>query len=354
MDKAGSSGVEKSAKEEWKEKVEKVKKGPVKSQSGLVFNNRWEKQVGDGNPEYVPESIMNMQQGLRLSMVDKENIQHWKAWIQGRFKILTMFKLLVWNSRGAASKGFAAVVKDMQSRHKLDVVVILEPRVSGIQASRIIKNWGFRHSVRVEADGFSGGIRIVWRRDDLNMAVITKDEQFIHCKIGLDGEEMLFSAVYASPCEEKRRRLWRFNDWIQDCGFIDVDAKGPFFTWKGPKWEGLDRVYKRLDRCLCNILWLEKFENAEVRVSPRVCSDHHPLLIKLNVENKGFRRRNFRYEAMWQMHERFEEVMKQSWRGNDEAHVKLITLQQDLTTWNKEVFGHVEVCAEQRVQSAKF
>ncbi|KAI9110616.1 hypothetical protein K1719_018482 [Acacia pycnantha] len=294
-----------------------------------------------------------------------------------------MLKLLVWNSRGAASKGFAAVVKDMKSRHKLDLVVILEPRVSGIQASRIIKNWGFRHSVRMEAEGFSGGIWIVWQRDDLNMAVITKDEQFIHCKIGLDGEEMLFSAVYASPCEQKRRRLWevfqeiainvtepwlvagdfneiktpleqkgggrvndtrcrRFNDWIQDCGFIDVDAKCPFFTWKGPKWEGLDRVYKRLDRCLCNIQWLEKFENAEVRVSPRVCSDHHPLLIKLNVENQGFRRRNFRYEAMWQMHERFEEVMKQSWRGNAEAHVKLITLQQDLTAWNKEVFGHVE------------
>ncbi|KAI9110497.1 hypothetical protein K1719_018363 [Acacia pycnantha] len=74
MENAGPSGVEKSVKEEQKERAEKVKKGPVKTQSGLVCNNRWEKQVGDGNPEYATESIMNMQQGLRLSMVDKENI----------------------------------------------------------------------------------------------------------------------------------------------------------------------------------------------------------------------------------------------------------------------------------------
>ncbi|KAI9073386.1 hypothetical protein K1719_044665 [Acacia pycnantha] len=205
-----------------------------------------------------------------------------------------MMNLLVWNSRGAASKGFAAVVKDMRVRHKLDLVVILEPRVSGNQASRIIKNWGFKHSFRVEAEGFAGGLWLLWARDDLLMNVLVHNEQFIHCRIGLDGVEMLFSAVYASPCEQKRHSLWntfqelesnvsepwliagdfneiktpleqkgggrvsearcrKFNDWIQGCGLIDIDAKGPFYTWKGPKWQGLDRVFKRLDGCLCNI-----------------------------------------------------------------------------------------------------
>ncbi|KAI9121013.1 hypothetical protein K1719_008046 [Acacia pycnantha] len=245
--------------------------------------------------------------------------------------VIPMAEKVLWNSRGAASKGFAAVVKDMRVRHKLDLVVILEPRVSEL-------GW------------------MVWR-----------------CQ---------FSAVYASPCEQKRHSLWntfqelesnvsepwliagdfneiktpleqkgggrvsearcrKFNDWIQGCGLIDIDAKGPFYTWKGPKWQGLDRVFKRLDRCLCNIQWIEKFENAEVRVSARVGSDHHPLLIKLDAKIQSYQKRNFRYEAMWQMHENFEEVMRKGWRGSDEAHVKLVNLQQDLTKWNADVFGHV-------------
>ncbi|KAI9118723.1 hypothetical protein K1719_010168 [Acacia pycnantha] len=132
-----------------------------------------------------------------------------------------------------------------------------------------------------------------------------------------------------TPLEQKgggrvnETRCRGFNDWIQDCGFIDVDSKGPFYTWRGPKWDGLDRVHKRLDRCLCNLQWLERFENVEGQVSPRVCSDHHPLLIRLFADNQGFRRRSFRYEAMWQMHENFEEVMRKGWRGNEDAHVKL-------------------------------
>ncbi|KAI9128647.1 hypothetical protein K1719_000130 [Acacia pycnantha] len=208
-----------------------------------------------------------------------------------------------------------------------NVVVILEPRISGAKAHKTIKNWGFKHSVRVEADGFSSGIWIVWRRDDIQIDVLAKDEQFIQSKGG-------------GRVNEARCRV--FNEWIQECEFIDVEAKGLFFTWKGPKWEGLERVYKRLDRCLCNIQWLERFENAEVSRQTKVGSDHHPLLVNLCTNKQEFRRRNFRYEVMWHMHESFEEVMREGWRGNEEDNVKLVTLQQKLTIWNKEVFGHVE------------
>ncbi|KAI9081003.1 hypothetical protein K1719_036983 [Acacia pycnantha] len=194
---------------------------------------------------------------------------------------------------------------------------------------------------------------------------------------------MLFTAVYASPMESKRCRLWdllyklacdiadpwllagdfneiktpteqqgggrvseirchRFNEWIEDCSLIDIEAQGPFFTWKGPKWDGLDRVYKRLDRCLCSISWHEKFAEVEISVLPRVCSDHHPLLIQLSKEYKGTRKRLFKYEAMWKMHDHFDRVLETSWRREGEAHLKLAALQLDLTKWNKEVFGQLE------------
>ncbi|KAI9088650.1 hypothetical protein K1719_029764 [Acacia pycnantha] len=209
--------------------------------------------------------------------------------------------IMIWNSRGAASKGVAAVVRDMRYRYKLDMLVILEPRISGNAANKVIKSWGFRHSYRREAVGFSGGLWIIWDREELVVDVRVTDEQFLHCKLCLEGNEMLFTAVYANPNEQRRIRLWsmlsqianevdepwilagdfneiktpleqkgggrvserrcrQFSDWIQECHLLDLDASGPFFTWKGPKWEGLDRVYKRLDRCLCNVSWQEKFE----------------------------------------------------------------------------------------------
>ncbi|KAI9082356.1 hypothetical protein K1719_035779 [Acacia pycnantha] len=194
---------------------------------------------------------------------------------------------------------------------------------------------------------------------------------------------MLFTAVYASPCVQKRFCLWdtlyklateisepwlvagdfndiktpleqkggghvnetrchRFNDWIEDCKLLDIETQFPFFTWKGPKWEGLERLYKRLDRCLCSASWQERFEEEEVRVLPQVCSDHHPLLVSSSLENKAWRQRMFKYEVMWKMHVQFDVVLMNSWLGNEEAPVKLASLQQDLLEWNYEVFGYIK------------
>ncbi|KAI9108411.1 hypothetical protein K1719_020602 [Acacia pycnantha] len=294
-----------------------------------------------------------------------------------------MMKFIVWNSRGATSKSFGAVLKDIRFRYRLDFVVILEPRISGIQENKVIRSWGFKHWCRMEAEGYSGGIWIVWEREDLSLDVLVKEDQFIHCRIRLGGVNMLLTAVHASPNEQKRRELWanlqelaasmaepwlipgdfneirspleqkgggrvnetrcrKFNEWIQACDLIDVETKGPFYTWKGPKWEGLERVYKRLDRCLCNINWLEEFVDGEARILPRLCSDHHPLFVSLMPEVYVPREKPFRYEAMWQMHENFNQVLRESWRGEDEIHRKLICLKQDLMLWNREVFGQVE------------
>lgn len=151
-----------------------------------------------------------------------------------------------------------------------------------------------------------------------------------------------------SPLEKKgggrvnEMRCARFNDWIQSCNLIDIEASGPFFTWKGPKWEGLERVYKRLDRSLCNTKWQETFHNMEVSVIPRIGSDHHPMLINLCAEVKGSMVRNFKFEAMWQMHDSFEALVQNNWKGGEDAHVKLTLFQQELIRWNRDVFGRIE------------
>ncbi|KAI9119567.1 hypothetical protein K1719_009443 [Acacia pycnantha] len=288
------------------------------------------------------------------------------------------------DARGAASKGFAAVLRDMKHRYKLDVVVIMEPRISGRVASNVIKNWGFQYSVRKEAEGFSGGIWILWSREDLVVDVLEIEEQFIHCRVRVSNKSMMFTAVYAHPNEQRRHGCWErlfnlsleitepwllggdfnkiktpleqkgggrinearcrnFNSWIQDCHLIDLEASGPLYTWKGPQWEGLGRVYKRLDRCLCNVAWQDQFQDAIIKTLPRVCSDHHPIFVKLGADYRGKMAKPFRFEATWQMHDSFAEIVKENWREEEEAHANLVCLQQILLEWNKDVFGRIEL-----------
>ncbi|KAI9071004.1 hypothetical protein K1719_047036 [Acacia pycnantha] len=225
-----------------------------------------------------------------------------------------------------ASRGIAAAIRNLKKQYNLDVIVILEPRISGNQANKCIKSWGFNHSCRMEAEGFSGGIWIVWERADLIVDTLVKDQHFIHCKLILGSESMTFSAVYASLTENRRSKTWedlykiscdtsdpwliagdfneikspleqkgggrinetrcrKFNDWIQNCNLLDIEAGGPFFTWKGPKWEGLERVYKRLDRWDLTKWNKEVFGNIEAR--------KRRLMNRLNGVQRSIERRKF-------------------------------------------------------------
>ncbi|KAI9118163.1 hypothetical protein K1719_010495 [Acacia pycnantha] len=123
-----------------------------------------------GTYEVVPESSLDRYEGKKVDMNDNENL-HPGDHI-GSVKIMPnrdridvkddLIERSVWNCRGAASKGVAAVIRDMKVRYKLNLEVTLEPRISGVQATKVIRNWGFKYSVRKEAEGFSGGIWILW------------------------------------------------------------------------------------------------------------------------------------------------------------------------------------------------
>ncbi|KAI9120692.1 hypothetical protein K1719_007725 [Acacia pycnantha] len=173
---------------------------------------------GQHSQEFVPESNLALHKCKEVDMVGKENL-HPGEHVNGLKTSNDMdighahvdedeedpieSMIIVWNSRGAASKGVGAVIRDMKCRYKLDVLVILEPRVSGIPASKIIKGWGFKYSVRREAVGFVGGIWIVWNNDDLVVDIKMSDEQLLHCNLSLEWEEMLFTTVYANPNEQR-------------------------------------------------------------------------------------------------------------------------------------------------------
>ncbi|XP_016178547.1 uncharacterized protein LOC107621000 [Arachis ipaensis] len=151
----------------------------------------------------------------------------------------------------------------------------------------------------------------------------------------------------ACPSEKKRggktdnQACRRFADWINACSLIDLGFVGSKYTWKGPKWEGLDRVFKRLDRALSNAEWRTRFPDARVDILTRTHSDHHPMMISLEPSILRNGRRPFRYEAMWSLHPDFEEFINQNWRSKEQLSVALDSLTKDLRVWNREIFGHI-------------
>lgn len=88
---------------------------------------------------------------------------------------------------------------------------------------------------------------------------------------------------YATQC---------FSSCLFDCGLTDVGFKGPPFTWE---WRD---VKERLDRGVSNTAWRVLFPEASILHLPTFKSDHKPLLLSLNFENRvGISNRPFRFLA---------------------------------------------------------
>ena len=62
--------------------------------------------------------------------------------------------ILVWNCSGAASQSFNRLVKELIRIHKPDIMSLVVPRISGVQAdSTVCIKMGLNHWIRVEAEG---------------------------------------------------------------------------------------------------------------------------------------------------------------------------------------------------------
>lgn len=64
--------------------------------------------------------------------------------------------------RGAGARSFPTLIRDFCFRHRLDFLIVLEPRISGPVADTVIRRIGLEFHLRSEAIGFSGGIWLLW------------------------------------------------------------------------------------------------------------------------------------------------------------------------------------------------
>ncbi|KAG6420800.1 hypothetical protein SASPL_117339 [Salvia splendens] len=82
----------------------------------------------------------------------------------------------------AKSALFTGALKTLIRMRNLHVIALFEPRISGIQADRTIRRIGLPNSYREEANGFSGGIWLLWD-DHWHIEILETTSQYIHCRI---------------------------------------------------------------------------------------------------------------------------------------------------------------------------
>ncbi|XP_060216925.1 uncharacterized protein LOC132644349 [Lycium barbarum] len=183
-----------------------------------------------------------------------------------------------------------------------------ESRNSGAQADKDIKIICFSRSFRVQAQGFSGGIWVLWR-DCLDIEVLSFTFQYVNLKISVLGlSDFIFTAIYASPIAciggaiRGSHPFSYFQNFINSSSSIDMDFQGPIWTGH------MGLIKERLDRHLCSLNWRLMFDYALVVHLPRVLSDHLPLL-RLGI------------------------LLRISMRFSSFAH--------KVSDWNKNVFGNI-------------
>ncbi|XP_019184648.1 PREDICTED: uncharacterized protein LOC109179603 [Ipomoea nil] len=283
------------------------------------------------------------------------------------------------DSTGAGGRDFHRVLKQLIRTYRPSLGLV-EPKVSGDQANKICTKLGYEDWVRVEAVGFSGGIWVLWNKP-LDISVKYTHPQFILLQVAENGgTPWTMAVVYGSPVQHLRRRLWMelqaqkrsilgpwiaagdfnavtcegethnysafspqrsvdFADWIYSEGLVDMGFSGARLTWmRGSEPE----KGARLDRALCNVEWRHRFPEATVRHLPRVASDHTPIL--LHSDGRGGPRGpdTFRFQAAWLTNDSFKEVIHKTWAPGHALQRNIAMVRDELTVWNREVFGNIE------------
>ncbi|KAG5524441.1 hypothetical protein RHGRI_031186 [Rhododendron griersonianum] len=220
---------------------------------------------------------------------------------------------------GAGSGSFLRTIRELIRVNTLLILVLVETRVGPSRADRIIQRIGFPKHDKVDSFGFSGGIWFLWRGDIVSVEVLSATDQMqminVLVKHNLDSDGF-FSAIYASPNVQKRKRLWEligaisnkknlpwqlagdFNEitsgdeksggahgggssqrslreCINKCELIDLGFTGPKCTRSNLR-EGRSPIKERIDKAYWNEEWKNPFLEAIVRHLPCTRSDHCP------------------------------------------------------------------------------
>ncbi|XP_039123479.1 uncharacterized protein LOC120260105 [Dioscorea cayenensis subsp. rotundata] len=249
-------------------------------------------------------------------------------------------KLICWNYRGISSRDTSSRVFRIIQSHKPAVVCLVETRADSDRLDRfcrkIPKTWDW---AAVLANGFSGGIIVMWHKSIGRVSPIAVSRRALHIIITDNSSNaFLISVVYNSyricnqcylwnelsritllqipwlivgdfnsvlhttehkggPANYYERKTRFFLDFVEYNNLIDLNYTGPAFTWCNNQ-SGLARRWARLDRCLINLAWADFFKSNTLKHLNRAFSDHAPLFLLSSLSTSP-PKKIFRFDNSW-------------------------------------------------------
>jgi hypothetical protein len=137
--------------------------------------------------------------------------------------------------------------------------------------------------------------------------------------------------------------MHEFNDFISECGLLDIPLEGGLFTWSNNRDVP---AMSRIDRFLFSPAWADHFSLVnQIRV-PRLLSDHFPIRLDCGRIDGG--KSLFRFDNMWLKVDGFVDRVRGWWDSysfpGSPSHTlasKLKALKMDLKKWNVNEFGNI-------------
>ncbi|MBA0731346.1 hypothetical protein Golax_025818, partial [Gossypium laxum] len=103
-----------------------------------------------------------------------------------------------------------------------------------------------------------------------------------------------------------------FRETLDICQLSDVGYTGRWFTWERGNLPETN-IQERLDRGVANASWISMFPEVRVEHLVHSFSDHCPIFVNTNKEDKWERTNQFKFEAWWIMEDSFVDEAKRLW-----------------------------------------
>lgn len=287
---------------------------------------------------------------------------------------------LSWNCHGLGRSVTTQALKELIFKHRPSIVFLSETRMKDDRLSEIKKFCKMPHGESVKPVRTGGGLALWWD-NSVKVQVLFKSKNLFDTIVGLpDGSHIRISWFYGPPKNQQKASFWNplnsfsgsidlpwlcagdFNEFIwphekeggkpwnpgkkrflrefMDANdLIDIQFKGQNFTWCN-NWPGGGLIKIRLDRGVVNTNWLERWPETSVFHSPRVGSDHCPIIINSDPPiSRG--PRQFKFEDNWAKDEECYEVIMSAWSSHSMGPFgsqwasKLDQCSRDLSLWSK-------------------